>query len=295
MFKNLLIYKITNTIPSIVSIEKSLDAERFVPLGKSQEKSIGWIEPRGEAHAPLIDSINGQYMMRLKVETKGVPGSVINKKAKERAAEIERQSGRKPGKKEMKEIKEDVKMSLLPLAFSKESTHWVWIDPKAGLLMIDASGQSKADEVITMLVKSIAGVQYGLINTNKSPQSAMANWLLTQEAPHNFSVDRECELKAHDESKSAVKFSKHALDRDDVRKHIQEGKLPTRLAMTWNSRVSFSLTESLQLKKIAFLDVVFESADDDQDGFDAAVAISTGELCKAIPDLFEALDGLVDA
>lgn len=295
MFKNLLIYKIANTIPLITSIEKSLDAERFVPLGKSQEKSIGWIEPRGEAHAPLVESINGQYMMRLKVETKGVPGSVINKKAKERAAEIERQFGRKPGKKEMKEIKEDMKMSLLPLAFSKESTHWVWIDPKAGLLMIDASGQSKADEVITMLVKSVAGVQYGLINTNKSPQAAMANWLLTQEAPHNFSVDRECELKAHDESKSAVKFSKHALDRDDVCKHIEEGKLPIRLAMTWNSRLSFSLTESLQLKKIAFLDVVFESAGDDQDGFDAAVAISTGELCKAIPDLFEALDGLMDA
>jgi len=34
--------------------------------------------------------------------------------------------------------------------------------------------------------------------------------------------------------------------------------LPTRLALTWDSRLSFVLTEGMQLKKLSFLDVVFE-------------------------------------
>ena len=68
--------------------------------------------------------------------------------------------------------------------------------------------------------------------------------------------------------------------------------------MTWNERVSFVLTEALQIKKIAFLDTVFEEAskaagDGKDDNFDADVAIATGELVQLIPDLLEALGGEV--
>lgn len=278
--------------PSLEEIEHGLDAERFVPCGASQEKAIGWLEPRGEAHGPLVEAVNGQRILKLKMETRGVPGSVVTRKATERSAQIEATEGRKPGKKEMREIKEDVKLSLMPMAFSKESSIWVWIDPDAELLVIDAGSQGKADEVITMLVKSFAGLSLALINTQMSPQSAMASWLITQESPASFSVDRECELKAADESKSVVRYVRHALDTEEVKQHVEGGKLPTRLALTWEGRVSFSLTEALQLKKITFLDVVFEAtAAERSEGFDADVAIATGELTKLLPDLFVALGG----
>ncbi len=278
-----------SAIPAHTAMETSLDAMRFTDLGKSQEKSVGWVEPRGQAHGPLVEAIAGHYIMRLMVETKSVPGSVVRREADVRAKLINEQTGRKPGKKEMREIKEDVKMALLPSAFPKEAAHWVWIDPKAKLLMIDAASQSKSDEVITMLIKSMDGLELGRVQSEKSPQTVMSQWLIEQDPPQNFSVDRECELKTHDDSKASVKFSKHNLDRDDVRKHIEEGKLPTRLAVTWNDRVSFSLTDNLQLKKITILDVAFEQTDEDADSFDATVAITTGELSKAIPDLFAAL------
>ena len=66
----------------------------------------------------------------------------------------------------------------------------------------------------------------------------------------------------------------------------------TWLALTWGGRVSFVLTENLQIKKLAFLDVVFDNgATCKDDGFDADVAIATGELRKLLPDLLEALGG----
>ena len=60
--------------------------------------------------------------------------------------------------------------------------------------------------------------------------------------------------------------------------------------------MSFVFTESLQLKKVSFLDVVFEEAgsakaDVKDDSFDADVAIATGELSQLLPELLEALGG----
>jgi recombination associated protein RdgC len=293
VFKNVMVYRIgEGWRPSLAQIEQALDAERFVPCGASQDKAIGWTEPRGEAHGPLIEAVNGHRILKLKIETKGVPSAVVARKAKERSAQIEMTEGRKPGKKEMKDIKEDVKMSLMPMAFSKESSVLVWIDPATHLMVMDAGSQAKADEVVTMLVKSFAGLSLTLINTQISPQAAMASWLMTQELPVAFSVDRECELKAADESKSVVRYVRHPLDTDEVKQHVQGGKLPTRLALTWQGRVSFSLTEALQLKKITFLEGVFEATSAEKDeGFDADVALATGELCQLLPDLFEALGG----
>ena len=121
----------------------------------------------------------------------------------------------------------------------------------------------------------------------------MSLWLSEKEAPRGFSIDRECELKQPDSEKAAVRYARHTLDIDEVGEHIRQGKLPTQLALTWNSRVSFVLTDALALKKIKLLDVVLEnrgpaSADE---GFDADVAITTGELRGLLPDLIEALGG----
>jgi recombination associated protein RdgC len=207
-------------------------------------------------------------------------------------AQIEASTGRKPGKKETRDLKDDIRLELLPMAFTKQSSTRVWIDREAQLLVTDAGSQARADELITLLVQALPGLALSLVNTQISPSAAMADWLVSQEAPPGFSVDRECELKAADESKAVVRYARHRLDTDEVRQHIEGGKMPTRLALTWNDRVSFVLTEGLQLKKLAFLEGVLEGASPGKDdGFDADVAIATGELQKALPELLEALGG----
>ncbi len=293
MFKNVILYRVgPEWSATVAQIEEGLDSARFVACGASQEKSIGWTEPRGEAHGPLVEAVSGQLIFKLMIETRALPASVINRKAEERLAHIEATTGRKPGKKETREIKEDIKLELLPMAFSKESSVSVWIDTDARLLVVDAGSQARADEVVTMLVKSLPGFAVTLIDTKVSPTAAMSEWLISQEPPSGFSVDRECELKAADESKAVVRYTRHPLDTDEVREYVESGKLPTRLAMTWESRLSFVLTEGMQIKKLTFLDVVFEGTSTGKDnGFDADVAIATGELRKFLPDLLDALGG----
>ena len=146
---------------------------------------------------------------------------------------------------------------------------------------------------MTLLVKALDGLALHLIQTAESPAACMAAWLMDGVPPEGFTIDRECELKSTDEMKSVVRYARHNLDTDEVKQHIVSGKVPTRVALTWRDRVSFILTESMALKKVAFLDVVFEGAVsvDKGETFDADAAIATGELIQLIPDLVEALGG----
>jgi recombination associated protein RdgC len=293
VFKNVIVYRIEAPwSQSLTDAEEALAAQRFVPCTPSQEKSAGWVGPRGDEHGLLVESVGGQWILEFMIESKTLPGSVVRRKVDERCAQIEAATGRKPGKKEKKELKEDITHELLPMAFTRHARIAVWIDPAERRLVVNVANPARADEVVTSLVKALEGFAVTQINTRVEPAAAMAGWLSTQEPPAGFTIDRECELRATDESKSVVRYAKHALDIEEVRQHIAAGKRPTRLAMTWDDRVSFELTEGMQIRKIAFLESTDRAADGKkEDNFDADAAIATGELGQLVPELLEALGG----
>jgi recombination associated protein RdgC len=297
MFKAINLYRIApGWAPELAAMECALEAAQFAPCGPTQDKSVGWVPPRNEANGALVESVAGQRILRLRIETKSVPGAVVQKKAQEAADRIEATTGRKPGKKEMRELKEDALLALLPQAFEKQSDVWVWIDPDAGLLCTDASSTGRADEVVTALVQAFDGMSLRMLQTTVSPLNAMTVWLGTQSPdevwPVDFIIERACELVSGDEENSVVKFNRHNLVTEEVREHIAQGKLPKWTAMSFAGRVGFVLTENLVLRKIEFLEGVFDGRDaNEADGFDADVALATGELQVLIPALVEALGG----
>ena len=292
MIKSAIIYRIASGWAcDPTALETEAHKQQFASCGATQEKSSGWVPSRGEEHGSLVESVGGQWIMRWCTETKLLPASVLADKLRERAAHIEQTQGRKPGKKESQELKDEIKLDLLPQAFTKQASVLVWINPLDRWLVLGTSSQAAADQVVTALVEAAHGFAVALVDTQTAPQAAMAYWLHSQEAPAGFSIDRECELKSAGESKAVVRYGHHPLDIAEIRAHIEAGKLPTRLALTWDDRVSFVLNDQLQLRKIELLDVVVEAATQDDAGFDADVAIFTGEMCRLIPDLLEALGG----
>lgn len=296
MFKTASIFTISNSIPVSAALNELLGSLAYAPALASQEKSVGFIPPRGTEHGALVESVASQLILKLMIETRTVPADAVRRKAQEQLDQIETTTGRKPGKKEKREILEDARLTLLPMAFSKFSTVLVWIDRAAGLMILDTTSQARINEAMTHMVKAVDGLAVQRLCTVASPASSMAAWLTTQDDPYHFSVDRECELKAADEPRAVVKYGRHPLDIDEVRQHIDQGKIPVRLALTWSDRVSFVLTDGGQIKKIAFLESVFKGRAQDEkvDAFDADVAIATGELSALIVDLIEALGGKVE-
>lgn len=291
MFKTLNIFDFSCPPPfSSGLVEEHLAARSFVPCGPSQAASCGWVPPRGDNHGALVEVIAGHWILKLMIETKKVPAEVLKRKLDERRAAIEEQTGRKPGKKESRELQEEILLDLLPAAFPSRSAVTVWLDIQAGTLALDATG-AKGQVAIAELVRAIPDFSIRPITTVCSPAGSMSAWLLDGDLPNHFTADRSCELQACDESKARVKYDRHSLDIEEVRNHIATGKLPTKLAMTYADRVSFVLTDKLVLKGVDILDAALEDKPDDKDAFDADVVIATGELSALITNLVDALGG----
>lgn len=295
LFKNLIVYRFANVakLPELPALEQALANKGFEPCAPTQEHSAGFVSPRDDAHGPVVESIGGELIVKLKVERKGVPGTAVKAELEKRCQRIEAETGRKPGRKEKASLKEEIVLDLLPKAFSKYSAHLAWIDRKNGLLVINAGSVRGADAVVGHLVEALsaAGLNPELrpLNTVIAPSAAMAAWLKEQEVGPDWSIGRELELKSVDEEKSVVRYSRHFLALDEIIAHIAEGKMPTRLSMTWADRLNFVLTADMTIKKVETLAAKADSATDE--GFDGDVALTTGELREFLPALLELLGG----
>jgi len=245
----------------------------------------------------MVESVAGQWILKLAVERKNVPGGAVRAELEARCKAIEAEQGRKPGRKEKSEIKDEIILSFLPRAFSKRSSHVLWLDADKRALVIAAGSMKAAEPVVKLLVDVMADLGHVLplspLSTSLAPATAMAEWLTTRQAPEGFSIDRDLELKKTGEEKSVVRYARHNLELDEIGQHIQEGKLPAQLALTWNDKVSFVLTEQLAIRKIDIRGV--EDAPKGEDGFDADAAIATAELSGLLPQLLASLGGELPA
>jgi recombination associated protein RdgC len=297
-FRNLQAYRLPVPFAlDLAAFDEQLARGPFRRCAGHEPASRGWVAPRPDG--ALVHALGGQWLIALGVEQRLLPASVINQEVRERADKIESEQGYAPGRKQLRELRERVTEELMPRAFTKRRTTLVWIDPQAGWFCVDAASQGKAEEVIEHLRFCLDDFPLAPLHTRLSPTAAMADWLVAGEAPAAFTIDRDCELKAAGEEKAVVRYVRHTLEGDEVKAHLAAGKQPTRLALTWDERISFLLTEKLEIKRLAFLDLLKEEAEkgaehaDEQ--FDADFALMTGELSRLLPQLVAALGGEAEA
>ncbi|AVR86995.1 recombination-associated protein RdgC [Thauera aromatica] len=294
-FKNLQIYRLpANWGITLEQFEEQLAKKPFHPCSSQDMESRGWLSPLG--NEVLVHAVGGQWLVALGFEHRLLPSAVVKQEADERAEELAEQQGYKLGRKQMKELREQITQELLPRAFTRRRRLFAWIDPVNGWLVVDAASQSKAEDLIEQLRHSLDHFPLALLRTERSPMSAMTDWLAGSEAPAGFTIDQDCELRSIAEDKAAVRYVRHPLEGDEVKGHLEAGKLPTRLALTFDDRISFVLTEKLEIKRLDFLDIVRDQLgeadkDDTEAVFNAEFALMTGELSHLLPAVVEALGG----
>jgi recombination associated protein RdgC len=293
-FKNLQIYRLPAPWAfSAEQVEEALQSQAFTPASSNELLRQGWDRPRG-ADGALVHVVGGQFLLQLETEKKILPAKAVKQRAEAMADELEERQGFRPGKKAMKELRERAADELLPRALSVRSHLNAWIDPANGWLAVDTASATKADDVIKLLLKAVDRMPLESLRVQRSPVGAMTAWLQGDEAPTGFMIDQDATLRATGESKAQVGYKQHTLDGEDVRRHIAAGKQCTRLALTWNSRISFVLTEGLTIKAIKPLDVIRENevaAASSDERFDNDFALMTLEYARMLADLVEALGG----
>lgn len=285
MFKSLQLFRLNPATLNLAGIDTHLASKRFHPCLGLDIIQAGWIAPI-EGESSLSCVMQGHALARLCVEKKKIPSPLVKRLVKKEAAAIEQQSGFKPGRKELREIKERVVDSLLPKAFPTQDHVSVWLDSKNGWIGIDTGSYNGTDEVTKVLANSFPDMEYRMPATTRSPSECMHQWLVTGEAPSLFTIDRDCELQSPIDEKPSVRYTRHNLDSDEIRQHLAEGKVPTRLAMTWDDKISFTLTGKGEIKGIHFLGV---GEDGDEDSAEARFLIMAETFSEFIPDLMAAL------
>ena len=297
MFKNASIYKIKDRNFGAVDLSMALEKHAFSPIGLSQEKSIGFVRLHSELEAGsefgYCRQVPGAIFVKLRIQTKTVPASVVKELMESKCDQIMQDTGRKPGKKERRELSEDIRISLLPQAFPKTQDVLAFVDRDCDWLVIDSASQAMCDDFITALVKAVDGLSLQMLNVKNAPASVMATWLLHGEQSDLFNIGSECELKAADESKATVRYKNHQLDTLEVQGHIVSGKMPTKLALESGERMSFVMTDDLRLTNLAFLDVVFEGKEGAEDGQLADMYIIAKELREVIAGVITIYGGEV--
>lgn len=297
MFKNAQIYRLpTNWRLTREDLESQLAKRPFQPCGSQDMESRGWVSPKGDD--ALVAQTGGTWLVALCTEVRLLPTAVVKEAADKRAAELERQQGYKVGRKQLKELREQVTLELLPQAFTRKRLTRALIDPKAGWLVVDAPSQSRAEDVLETLRHTLDSFPVSLLRTQLSPSAAMAAWLSAGAGPDGFILEQDFRLQSVAEDRAVATYKRHDLETAHVLEHLEAGHLPTRLALTYQDRLSFILTDKFEIKSLEYLDGATEDLDALEQGdasalFDAELTLLAGELGDLIPVLIEALGGEV--
>lgn len=295
MLKNVTFFSLLPGL-DLADLERQLSQLQFQPCGASDADSVGWVETvAGEGLVGC--QIDGQAIVTLQVETKRIPGSALKTEVAKRVAALTESQGFSPGRKQVKELKEAVTDELLARVLSSTKRVPVWIDVKGGWLAVDAGAGSVVDVVMRSFSRSLDAFPCVAVKTAMSPVGAMTLWLSEDADPAGFTVDMDCGLKGPEGQ--TVRFSKHCLS-GQVQQHLKEGKTPVSLGLTFDSRVSFVLTETMALKKLNFVDTVLNGHKENNASSESAKAAALGDLAfiggelrRLLPALLEALGGAV--
>jgi recombination associated protein RdgC len=292
LFRNLILYRLPRGWSmTAAELEQKLATRPLAACTGLQLQSRGWVAPAETA--ALVYSQEKHLLIALGVEQKLLPGAVVRQAADARAAEYERLKGFKPGRKMMREVREQVTAELLPRAFVRQRRLLAWIDLQTGWIAVDSSSNARAEELIESLRDTLGELPVSLVETEHAPSATLTAWLASGNPPGALALDDAAKIVGSDASKPTVSYTRHPLEGEEgLKRHIADGKFATELAMTWNERIAFVLTEKLQVRRVKFLAV---KEDDDQvaqnpeEQFDIDFALTVGELRALVADLGQAM------
>jgi recombination associated protein RdgC len=296
-FKNLVVYRLpADWSVAPAELEEKLAQRSLQPCGSFDMQSRGWVH--ASAAERFVHTTHGQHLIALGVEQKLLPTSIVRQVAADRAKVIEQQQGFPVGRRQMRELRERVMEELRARALTRRRVTRAWIDPAHGWLVVDAAGVPRAEELIETLRDELGSLQVQLIETQRSPSAAMSAWLALGDAPLRFTIEQDLELQAADQTKATIRYARYPLEAREIRQHLTAGMYATRLGLTWNDRISFVLTEKLQLKRVEFLAIDKAPAQDGsqqaeeiaaQEQFEIDFMLMAGELNQLLADLGQAL------
>jgi recombination associated protein RdgC len=294
-FKNLYLYRLPAEFTlNVDELEDQLAGLRFQGCTSEQHESTGWVSPFGRDAESLMLVSNGYILVRMAHQERILPSSVVKEELEERVQVLEEQESRKVGTREKKTLREQVEFELLPRAFTRTRQLDAWIDTQNGWMVVNTASANQAERLTALLRKTIGSLPVTIWTAGNKLPVLMTQWIKDNQAPTPFLLGDECELRATGEAGAVAAFKKHELNTEEVMSNLNAGKVATKLMLTWADKMSFVLTDTLQVKRVKFLDLLSERLDEQEaqtqaEELDIEFAIMSGEVSLLLADLAQCL------
>jgi recombination associated protein RdgC len=297
-FKNIRLYQFTRPFEqSADDLDKKLSEFVFQPCSSSERSRFGWVSPLGKEEEALTHSVGQYVMVCARKDEKLLPASVVSDVVTDRVEELEAKQARKVYRKEKLQIKDDVIAALLPRAFSRTRKVFAYIDKKAGLLIINTSSASAAEELISGLRDCLGSMPVVPADVQQAPGSVMTRWLQAQTAEGLFEISENCELFNPAEDGNSIRCSGQDLTADEIKVHLEAGKQVKKLGVVWNQSLSCVLADDLTISRLRFEDMVLDKAQEADaetaaQQFDQDFAVMSLTLSGLFSAMFEVFGGV---
>ena len=298
-FKNIRVYTLEQAFEyTEEKLESLLKGNKFSPCSGQDMEKIGWVNVLSEDSEALVHKIGNDYFFRCRFEKKMLPTSVINEELQEKVEALELAQCRTIKKKEKSDLKEQIITNLLPRAFAIHKEHWIWINSKYRYVIVSATSDRIADTLTSLLRKSLGTLPCKPFVFKNDIPEVLTEWLSTGKTPVGIEIGDETELQDIDGEGASIKAKKQDLSSEEIKVHLDAGKVCTSLSLIIHDDISFLLDSKFNLKKIKLSDTLVDEntsiSNDPAARLDADLALMAGEYCKIIPVLIDAFGGEAD-
>ena len=270
-------------LPATEHLEQHLQENAFAEMTDLQIRAVGFVAfDSGTYTAPFP----GGVAFKVRIDEKIIPASQVEKETERLALETQRLTGRKPGKKELKELKDAALLSLAPRAFPRTAVITCFYERGTQYLIVPTTSKKLSDTITSTLVHAVASMKTTTINVSdvkKGLTARMKNWLDNDdEAFGEFSPSGDAAL-AIEKRRLTVKMGNLQAAREGLQEAISKGFGVTSLGLQHiDSGVEFRLTDNFKFKGIVF---VHDPAQGDEDLFAAEAAIEVSSFSKVVTEL----------
>ncbi len=295
LIKAATVYKAT--IPTDTAIlAQHLQEQAFTPPGLVQLRAFGFV-PVQEDGTELIQSFAGGLAFRVRIDEKIIPASVVDAQVKEACAKVKAETGRKPGKKERKEIKDGVMLHLAAVAMVRTvASITCFYQFDTGYLIVPTTSKKISDICTSLLVQAVGSVKTETIhvsNVKHGLSTRLKKWVDDQEIEDepfgNFEPCGQAHLEATDKRSIAFKMGS-LMNAHGLREALDTGYQVKALGLCHTDDVHFTLTADFRFRGFEF-DAKPDTTQQDtsEDFWAAEAALQVAAVGRVVTHLTELL------
>lgn len=270
-------------LPATEHLEQHLQENAFAEMTSLQLRSVGFVAFESGKYT---SEFPGGVAFKVRIDEKIIPASALDQEVERMALETQRLTGRKPGKKERKELKDAALLNLAIRAFTRTAEITCFYERATQYLIVPTTSKKLSGIITSTLVHAVASMKTTTINVSgikKGLTARMTKWLANEdEAFGQFNPSGDAAL-AHDKRRLTVKMGNLLTAKEGLQEAITKGFQVTSLGFNHiDTGVEFRLTDGFQFKGIVF---VHDPAQGEGDLFAAEAAIEVAEFSKVVTEL----------